>query len=128
MQELDSVKKQLELTDYEQIQDRLDRCIIWLNEYPDKMKKCEREKTQKKDAAKQLEESIQTNQMQAEKQKRNVSWLNTIFEAERDLCYVSFSLKDETKTLDSAQIVSILSGTVRQNREALVKNLNQIFF
>ena len=128
MQELDSAKKQLELTDYEQIQDRLDRCIIWLNEYPDKMKKCEREKTQKKDAAKQLEESIQTNQMQAEKQKRNVSWLNTIFEAERDLCYVSFSLKDETKTLDSAQIVSILSGTVKQNREVLVKNLNQIFF
>ncbi len=34
----------------------------------------------------------------------------------------------KTKTLDSAQIGSILSGTVKQNREVLVKNLNQIFF
>ena len=37
LQELDSIKKQLELTDYNQIKERLDQCLRWLNEYPKKM-------------------------------------------------------------------------------------------
>ncbi len=130
-QELSSVQKQLELTDYEQIKDRLDQCLTWLREYPEKMKYCVRMKTQKQDAAKELEGKIKAGRIQAEKLQQNVSWLQTIFEAERDLGYVSFSKQSnakESKTYDSAQIVSLLSGVGKQNREALVKNLNQIFF
>ena len=145
-QELSSVQKQLELTDYAQIKDRLDRCSIWLNEYPEKMKHCVRMKTQKQDTATELEEKIKTGRIQAEKLQQNVTWLKTIFEAERDLGYVSFSHQSEikaskesetlkksetsreSKAYDSAQIVSLLSGGGKQNRETLVKNLNQIFF
>ena len=46
-QELDSIRKQLELTDYNQIKERLDQCLSWLNEYPKKMQACVTEKTQK---------------------------------------------------------------------------------
>ena len=142
-QELSSVQKQLELTDYAQIQDRLDRCSTWLNEYPEKMKSCVRMKTQKQDAAKELEGKIEAGRIQAEKLQQAVLWLQTIFEAERDLGYVSFLQQRKTKEIkeleaskeskaskeyDSAQIVSLLSGVGKQNREALVKNLNQIFF
>ena len=127
-QELSSVQKQLELTDYEQIKERLDQCLTWLREYPEKMRRCVQEKTQKQDAAKDLEGKIKEDQIQAMHLQQIVSWLKTIFEAERDLGYVSFSQQSEPKTLTSVQIVSLLSGAGRQNRETLVKNLNQVFF
>ena len=136
-QELSSVQKQLELTDYAQIQDRLDQCSTWLNEYPEKMKSCVQMKTQKQDAAKELEGKIEAGRIQTEKLQQGVSWLQTIFEVERDLGYVSFSQQSKikepkesktSKEYDSEQIVSLLSGAGKQNREALVKNLNQIFF
>ena len=64
-QELDSIRKQLELTDYNQIKERLDQCLSWLNEYSKKMQACVTEKTQKQGEAKRLEEQIQNDEMYA---------------------------------------------------------------
>lgn len=125
-QELDSIKKQLELTDYNQIKERLDQCLRWLNEYPKKMQTCVTEKTQKLEEAKRLEEQIQNDKVYAEELEQKVSWLTDCFEAERDLGYILFAKQEEK--LDSAQIVSLLSGAGRQNRDTLVKNLNQVLF
>ena len=125
-QELDSIRKQLELTDYNQIKERLDQCISWLNEYPKKMQACITEQTQKKEEVKYLEEQIQNDRVHAEELGKKVSWLTDCFESERDLGYITFAKQEEK--LDSAQIVSILSGSGRQNRDTLVKNLNQVLF
>ena len=125
-QELDSIKKQLELTDYNQIKERLDQCLRWLNEYPKKMQTCVTEKTQKLEEAKRLEEQIQNDKVYAEELEKKVSWLTNCFESERDLGYIPFAKQEEK--LNSAQIVSLLSGSGRQNRDTLVKNLNQVLF
>ena len=125
-QELDSIRKQLELTDYNQIKERLDQCLSWLNEYSKKMQACVTEKTQKQGEAKRLEEQIQNDEMYARELEQKVSWLTDCFEAERDLGYIPFAKQEEK--LDSAQIVSLLSGAGRQNRDTLVKNLNQVLF
>ena len=125
-QELDSIKKQLELTDYNQIKERLDQCLRWLNEYPKKMQTCVTEKTQKLEEAKRLEEQIQNDKVYAEELEKRVSWLTNCFESERDLGYIPFAKQEEK--LNSAQIVSLLSGSGRQNRDTLVKNLNQVLF
>ena len=121
-QELDSIRKQLELTDYNQIKERLDQCLSWLNEYPKKMQACVTEKTQKQGEAKRLEEQIQNDEMYARELEQKVSWLTDCFEAERDLGYILFARQEEK--LNSAQIVSLLSGAGRQNRDTLVKNLS----
>ena len=117
-QELDSIRKQLELTDYNQIKERLDQCLSWLNEYSKKMQACVTEKTQKQGEAKRLEEQIQNDEMYARELEQKVSWLTDCFEAERDLGYILFAKQEEK--LDSAQIVSLLSGAGRQNRDTLV--------
>ena len=49
-----SVQEQLKLTDYEEIKERLDACVKWLNEYPKKLQDCVEEKTQKSEQAKNL--------------------------------------------------------------------------
>ena len=126
LQELDSIKKQLELTDYNQIKERLDQCLRWLNEYPKKMQTCVTEKTQKLEEAKRLEEQIQNDKVHAEELEKRVSWLTGCFESERDLGYIPFAKQEEK--LNSAQIVSLLSGSGRQNRDTLIKNLNQVLF
>ena len=64
--------------------------------------------------------------MYARELEQKVSWLTDCFEAERDLGYILFAKQEEK--LDSAQIVSLLSGAGRQNRDTLVKNLNQVLF
>ena len=40
MQEHTSVVEQLKLTDYEQIRERLDACVAWLNDYPEELNQC----------------------------------------------------------------------------------------
>ncbi len=101
LQELDSIKKQLELTDYNQIKERLDQCLRWLNEYPKKMQTCVTEKTQKLEEAKRLEEQIQNDKVHAEELEKRVSWLTGCFESERDLGYIPFAKQEEK--LNSAQ-------------------------
>ena len=64
--------------------------------------------------------------MYARELEQKVSWLTDCFEAERDLGYILFARQEEK--LNSAQIVSLLSGAGRQNRDTLVKNLNQVLF
>ena len=90
------------------------------------MQACVTEKTQKQGEAKRLEEQIQNDEMYARELEQKVSWLTDCFEAERDLGYIPFAKQEEK--LDSAQIVSLLSGAGRQNRDTLVKNLNQVLF
>lgn len=45
MAEYQSVTEQLKLTDYEQIKERLDACILWLREYPNRLQDCVMVKT-----------------------------------------------------------------------------------
>lgn len=59
-QELDSIRKQLELTDYNQIKERLDQCLSWLNEYPKKMQACVTEKTQNREKRSALKNRFKT--------------------------------------------------------------------
>ena len=73
-----------------------------------------------------MKRQIQNDKAHAEELEKRVSWLTGCFESERDLGYIPFAKQEEK--LNSAQIVSLLSGSGRQNRDTLIKNLNQVLF
>lgn len=120
-QELDSVKEQLQLTDYEQIKERLDECLAWLNSYPDRLQQCVQKKTQKQQRVQLLEQQIKEDEAQIGECSRIVLRLETFFEAEKGLGYVELSS-------DSAQIVSLLSSSGKVNKEDLIGSLNTVIF
>ena len=48
-EEQTSIQEQLRLTDYEEIKDRLDACIKWLQEYPERLRICVSRQTHEED-------------------------------------------------------------------------------
>ena len=49
-----SIQEQLRLTDYVEIKDRLDACIKWLQEYPERLRICVSRQTHEEDEVGQL--------------------------------------------------------------------------
>ena len=47
-------RSELRLTDYEEIKDRLDACIKWLQAYPEKLRMCVSRQTHEEDEVGQL--------------------------------------------------------------------------
>ena len=61
-EEYDSVQEQLKLTDYEQIRQRLDSCMEWLQSYPARLQSCVEESTRKQESIRVLEEQDVQNE------------------------------------------------------------------
>ena len=57
--EWESVCEQLKLTDYDQIKDRLDDCVIWLENYPRRSRECVRKATENEGRIARLLEQIE---------------------------------------------------------------------
>ena len=89
--EYDSVQEQLKLTDYEEIKERLDQCVKWLNEYPMLLEKCVTEKTEMKEQLQQHNQYMERCRVQIEEYEKKQSRLEKCFGAELRLGYVTVS-------------------------------------
>ncbi len=125
-EEHDSVLRQLELTDYEQIRRRLDACMEWLQEYPGRLQACVEEKTQKQERIRALEEQTVRMEESLGEYQRRAGYLSACFEAELRLEYVALPEKlPET----AEKIRDYLETDCREmDKEQIIRNLNQVYF
>ena len=128
-EEYDSILRQLELTDYEQIRQKLDECMEWLKEYPERLQSCVAEKTQNEERIRALSEQAAQNEERIVELKRRAEYLETCFAAERSLHYVELP-GEEAETEDPAEkIRSLLAGECRDmDKEQIIRSLNQVYF
>lgn len=111
-EEHDSVLRQLELTDYEQIRRRLDACMEWLQEYPGRLQACVEEKTQKQERIRALEEQTVRMEESLGEYQRRAGYLSACFEAELRLEYVALpeKLPETAEKIDHRDAQSSLPG------------------
>ena len=128
-EEYDSILRQLELTDYEQIRQKLDECMEWLKDYPERLQSCVAEKTQNEERIRALLEQAAQNEERIGELRRRAEYLETCFAAERSLHYVELP-GEESETAESAEkIRSLLAGECRDmDKEQIIRSLNQVYF
>lgn len=128
-EEYDSILRQLELTDYEQIRQKLDECMEWLKEYPERLQSCVAEKTQNEERIRMLSEQAAQNEERIGELRRRAEYLETCFAAERSLHYVELP-GEESETAEPAEkIRSLLAGECRDmDKEQIIRSLNQVYF
>ena len=125
-EEHNSIIQQLKLTDYEQIKERLDACIAWLKDYPDKLEECveNRTKLQARQEALQQQEADEEMQRRGLEEKRK--WRSKCFEAELGLGYVT--LPEELSLEPEKVLLYLEPDTKNLGKEAVITSLNQIYF
>lgn len=83
-----SVLEQLKLTDYEEIKERLDTCVKWLNEYPEKLQKCVGEKGQKEQRITELARYLEQCSEKISVCLHSCDYLEKCYQSEMELEYV----------------------------------------
>lgn len=128
-EEYDSILRQLELTDYEQIRQKLDECMEWLKDYPERLQSCVAEKTQNEERIRALSEQAAQNEERIVELKRRAEYLETCFEAERSLHYVELPGEEAETEEPAEKIRSLLAGECRDmDKEQIIRSLNQVYF
>ncbi len=128
-EEYDSILRQLELTDYEQIRQKLDECMEWLKDYPERLQSCVAEKTQNEERIRAISGQAAQNEERIVELKRRAEYLETCFAAERSLHYVELP-GEESETAEPAEkIRSLLAGECSDmDKEQIIRSLNQVYF
>ena len=123
-----SIKEQLKLTDYAEIQERLDTCLKWLQGYPDEVRRMQKEKTEQKEQIRNTREKKEQNAGRMIELKKRTVYLEKCYLSERALSYVE--LPDESAELpDGSAVIDYLSPECGElQREKVVGDLNQIYF
>lgn len=125
-EEYRSVHEQLQLTDYEEIKERLENCVKWLNAYPTLLEKCVNECAQKKVQMDHLRDAQKDGAEQIERNTMKSQYLEKCYEAELDLCYVELPAE-----------ISENAGKVRRylavdqkgaQKESIVNDLNKVYW
>lgn len=128
-EEYDSILRQLELTDYEQIRQKLDECMEWLKEYPERLQSCVAEKTQNEERIRALSEQAAQNEERISELRRRAEYLETCFAAERSLHYVELPGEEAEAAESAERIRSLLAGECRDmDKEQIIRSLNQVYF
>lgn len=124
--EYESVVEQLRLTDYEEIKERLDICMMWLKDYPELVKKCLEEKGQKEQQCKYLEDFLKQSEEKIEVCRRSVFYLEKCYMAEKALDYVHLP---EYLGEDVSEIRKYLASDYGKLRKDTVnQELNSVYF
>ena len=128
-EEYDSILRQLELTDYEQIRQKLDECMEWLKDYPERLQSCVAEKTLNEERIRALSEQAAQNEERISELRRRAEYLETCFAAERSLHYVELSGEEAEGAESAEKIRSLLAGECRDmDKEQIIRSLNQVYF
>lgn len=124
--EYESVTEQLRLTDYEEIKGRLDACIQWLKDYPEKLQRCVMQKTQKAERIKVLEQQEEAGAAELLESEQKRLHLEKSYEAERALGYVELS---EDGRESPAELCRILGQEGKDwKKEDVIRDLNRVYF
>lgn len=121
-----SVQKQLELTDYEQIRQRLDLCMDWLREYPARLQSCVEEKTRKQERIRSLEAQAAENEERMKECRRKAEYLGKCYEEEQKLNYV-FAPEEVPPTAERT-FSYLETGCRDMDKDQIIRNLNQVYF
>ena len=114
------------MTDYEEIKERLEACITWLDEYPEILENCVKEKTKRDDEAVSLEALIKQSQDKIRIYELKVSYIEKCYDAELKLGYVNIP---EELGEDAVKIRSSLAGDVRSLKmNDVLSDLNNVYF
>ena len=125
-EEYRSVVEQLKMKDYEEIKERLEACIAWLDEYPEILEKCVKEKTKRDDEAVSLEALIKESQDKISIYEMKVSYMEKCYDAELKLGYANIP---EELGEDAVKIRNYLAGDVRSLKmNDVLSDLNNVYF
>ncbi len=125
-EEYDSVKKQLALTNYEQIKGRLDYCLKWLGEYDGKRDACTSEKSSKETQIIELKRVLEKETVNIQETRRKTEYLKKRYEAESALGYVSIpeNLKDD---VEKVRKFLGIDGRGMQ-KDNVTRNLSEVYY
>lgn len=125
-EERNSIQEQLRLTDYEEIKERLDQCISWLNQYPDEIRRCTREKTQKQDEVQNLEIKIEELNQKVNNLASQFDYFEECYHAELALNYVA--LPDGVQK-DAMHVREYLEAQIKSvEKDAILNDINKVYF
>ncbi len=130
----ESIEKQLALTDYAAIQDRLEHCIQWLSDYDRQRGSCEKERGNKEAECRSAEEKLaalsEASVLLAEEQK----FATEVYLAEYQLGYVFSDAKadsdadQEVQNRSPQETVLALKKRGEESLEQLQTRVQQVYF
>lgn len=123
---LTSVREQLKLTDYEQIQNRLNECLSWLNHYPSNMKNYVETQARKSALIEQLNAKSAGFIEKLEKTEKMYEYFLQCFHQEKNLAYVQLPENLEQNNEKLYEYLQVSCSNLQ--KDTLVSNLNRIFF
>lgn len=125
-EEYQSVLQQLALTDYEQIKERLDYCVNWLQDYPRRMRQLVEEKTKNQELAKRLQETIKQCEEKKKECDTQENYFKKCYEEELALTYVK--LPEELEG-NPDKVCAYLGTDVKAlELSDMLNRLNQVYF
>ena len=125
-EERKSIEEQMELTDYNDIKERLDECVTWLRRYPEKLQENVRRKTQMQDEINQLTAKLEDDKKKIKEYQEKREYLLKCYEAEYRLKYVKFP---EESPGDAKFVRDYLETEGKAlNKDTIINNLNSVYF
>lgn len=125
-QEHTSVVEQLKLTDYEQIRERLDACVAWLNDYPEELNQCAQKRAKVEEHLRTLCNQEEDWEVHRQTLEEKYIWRKKCYEAELALDYVPFP---GDMQLDLSGICTYLESDVKTlGKKNIIASLNQVYF
>ena len=123
--ELSSVQKQLKLTDYESVKEQLDRCIKWLNNYPETLQAYVEEKTSEEKELEQVKKQISSSEEKVLMLEERTEFFLRIYNQEKKLGYVE--IPEETDG-DAKNVYRFLATSAKGlKKESLILNINTVY-
>lgn len=126
---LASVRKQLALTDYEQIKERLDACLVRLGQIPGERDMSVRKSSKLEDKEQQLLKNLEENQITLQKSDRLREWLCQVFEKEYRLDYVEKTfVRSEDMEEQAQKVCAMLAGSFGNKKQSdLFGSLQEVY-
>lgn len=122
-EELSSIQQQLSMTNYAEIQDRLDYCMNRLLKIPKEKESCVQESTALKAQIDHMQEALKGQEKVKESMANQIAFLKAGFEKERSLGYV------DAQGDTPQEIVEALKERVGSLvKEDVLGKLNQVYF
>ncbi|MDD7350359.1 MAG: TIGR02680 family protein [Clostridiales bacterium] len=122
--ELESICEQLKLTDYEEIKERLDACVKWLEDYPKRSQECVRKLAENEGRIEQLREQLENSQDKIARCEKKRDYLKKVYLAEKNLNYVP--LEEDIPLGEMCKIIETEIGGL--NRNEVNQKLNQVYY
>lgn len=124
-EEQKSVQEQLSLTDYEEIRERLDYCISWLNSYPKLLHDCASRQTHEEDEGERFREFLRENEGRIADYKGEAEYFSICYEKEKNLHYVDIP---ENVPDDARRVRAYLENDARNvDRTDIIGDLNKVY-